>query len=1556
MGSIGNSPLFSVHHVQKLWEINCELPPAVERTLHGLYEEQAKDRPDAPALHAWDGQMTYSQLDETSTRLASYLATLGVEAEELVLLCFEKSLWTVVAMLAVLKAGGAFVPLDPEHPSSRHKEISRQTKAKVVLASVQHEKLLADLPQQVIAVGNDFVSQLPRGTFGTCSQSGPSNIVYVMFTSGSTGTPKGVVLEHRAVATSCLAHGKAMLLSSSARALQFTAYTFDICIAEIFTTLIYGGCVCIPSDNDRRNTLTEAINKMDVNWAQLTPTVARLLDPQSTPSLKVLVLGGERVDSADWERWSNYVTQISVYGPTECSIWCSSHRNGAQAFQSGMIGKPMASVHWIVDADDHNKLGPLDGAVGELLIEGPILARGYLNDAAKTEASFINNPRWLEQGSNGRTGSGRHGRLYKTGDLVYCNADGHLVYAGRKDSQVKVHGQRVELGEIEHHLRNSIRSAKQIAVEVIKPAGAQEKAMVAAFLQPNEEASRSDLLPDSTMSNGRPGVQVVSLSQVDIELGQQIPHEWIPEVYFVLDDFPVTTSAKVDRVALRELGGSFAAQQLAQLRTSMHGNGPKRGPASDKEKTMQQLWASVLGINDSDSIGMDDSFFHFGGDSIAAMRLVGEARRSGIQTSVTDVFRNPTLEQLTCAVTFGSQADTSSCVTIPHSELAGPVTVPQSSAQGRLWFLEELHPGLNWYLMPFAVRIRGPLVLEALKFALCAIEERHETLRTTFDTIADSSVQVIRPFHAKELNIINVLPGDTKGLADAIRQDQTRPFNLRTEPGWRVSLYSIGQGQDDHVLSIVIHHIVADGWSTSVLMRELAAFYSTALHGQSPLSRVQPLPIQYRDFSVWEKQQAGAQLDRLQKQLGYWVSQLDGSRPATLLCDKARPDTLSGQAGRQTFEIVPSLYAALQRFCGLHGVTQFMVLLAVFRATHFRLTGQQDATIGTVNANRDRWEFRDMIGFFVNLQCLRTTIGNEESFEDLVRQVREVTIAALANIDVPFESIVSKLKLERSLSRHPLAQIMFAVHSQRDLGELTLHGLETETLDDTPRSRFDLECHFFQHAEGLQAKIFYSTDLYAPETIESMISVFLNVIEGCLAEPKAVIATLPLLHKVDFSKQEGMGLIPVKDIAAYARELSVVDIFRQQVSICPSRNALIDTSAKMTYAQLDKESDVLARWLARHSLAPETLVGVLASRSCQAIVAFLGILKANLAYLPFDVKLPAKRIQAIISSLPPGRKIVLVGADVRFPDVKLEDVDFVYLTDALEKQTCDLSAARSPGVAIFKPCATSLAYVMFTSGSTGQPKGVMIEHRGIVHLVSDNNLTQHLPASPIMAHMTTLAFDTSTWEIYAALLHGGTLVCIDAKTVLDPEAVLRTFRQQRINTAFMTPSLFRTYVSQWPSVFAELDMLCLGGEALHPNDMVSIKMIETSKVVNGYGPTEITTFATSFLLSKDKQYVNGVPIGRAISSNAGVYVMDSKLQPVPLGVIGELVVTGDGLARGYTDPKRNIDRFVTVDIGNQTLKAYRTGDFVRYRPADGQLEFFGRIDGQVMPLRSRLWH
>ncbi|KAI0854078.1 acetyl-CoA synthetase-like protein [Daldinia vernicosa] len=1097
---------------------------------------------------------------------------------------------------------------------------------------------------------------------------------------------------------------------------------------------------------------------------------------------------------------------------------------------------------------------------------------------------------------------------------------GSLTFVGRKDSQVKIRGQRVELSEVEHWVRTcKAGGAKQVVAEVLVPERSNSGPIIAAFCQIDGN--------DDTRSESHFGATLLSISKdVGDKLASSLPSYMIPSIFFSIPELPMTPTGKLDRKRLRLIGESFSFQEITKWNTAE--SGPKRQPTSELESHMQRIWAQVLSV-DVETIGLDDSFFQLGGDSLAAMRVAAQARKIGIELAAADIFEHRQLSLVAGKCNFSAEVVPKG---IPKTQCVGPV--PQSFAQERLYFLEQLHPNLTWYHMLYSIRLQGNLRIDALGTALLALERRHETLRTTFSSANGINLQSVKPFEQHNFEVIDVSPNKEDEFRERLKKRQMTPFKLETEPGWRVCIFKLSPNQ--HVLSIVMHHIIADGWSIDILRTEIAAFYAAALHGKDPLSQVDPLPIQYRDYSVWQREDS-QQVSQHQRQLDYWVTQLQTSRPAEMLYDKPRPDTLSGEAGVEHIRIEGSLYSALTRFCSERHVTPFISLLAAFRATHFRLTDQRDVTIGCPNANRDRWEQRDVLGFFVNMQCFRIKI-QDHSFEDLVSQVQQVATASMANQDVPFENVVAKLGKDRELSRNPLVQMIFVVHSQLNLNRFTLEGLEAETIPAPPASRFDLEFHLYQEDEAFSGGIVYSTDLYNAETISNLLSIFKHMLEECLSDPDMAIHSIPLLTKADRIALDDRDLVKIHQ-TEYPRDSDVVSVFRRQALANPGRVAVKDPELKLTYAQLDQKSDLLAQWLSQRSLAEESLVGVFASRSCHTIIAILGILKARLAYLPFDIKIPPGRMQAILESVP-SCKLVLCGVDVPAID-GINNVELIPITEALAPHH------QSHEIIAQHPSPSSLAYVMFTSGSTGQPKGVMIEHRSILRLAKENSLVAQVPEHGIIGHISNIAFDASTWEIYTTLLNGSTLICINTDTLLDYTAVSRVFSQEAIQAIFITPALLKQYLSQCPHIVRRLRVLMVGGDRLDPDDIHTAQnYMKNGKIINGYGPTENTTFSTTYCIHDGESFTNGVPIGQAFD-NSGAYVMDHLQRLVPMGVIGELVVTGDGLARGYTDPQRNADRFITITVDGKSVRAYRTGDYVRHRLSDGKLEFYGRIDGQT---------
>jgi amino acid adenylation domain-containing protein len=1000
---LGDISVLTPQDKEQLWAWNDDVPSADERCLHDLFVDRATQQPNAQVICAWDGEMSYSQLDQLSSKLASHLVDLGVGPEDIVPLCFDKSMWAIVAMLAVLKAGGAFAPINPDHPRSRHEEIFALTNTKVILTSLKFSALLAGPGRTIIDVSDASIAQISTKINSSQSYAQPNNIAYIFFTSGSTGVPKGVVLEHQTVATSCLAHGKAFGFSPETRFLQFSAFTFDFSIAEIITTLLYGGTVCIPSEGDRRDNLAKAIADTQATWALLTPTVAGLLDPDHVAPLQKLLLGGEEVRSADCQRWAGKVEVINVYGPTECCILCTAYM-GTRHFQTGSIGRPIASAAWVVDPDNHDKLVPV-GSLGELLMEGPLLARGYLKNPDKTAAAFIENPAWLLEGAGGRPG--RQGRLYKTGDLVYYGAGGNLVYAGRKDDQVKIRGQRVELGEIEYHLRSCVPDAQQMAVDVVVPKGAGN-GLLAAFLQLGDD-KRDRVSSGAGISSS--SAEIVSLPEVETKMASLLPSHMVPDAYFVVWQLPMTASGKTDRKRLREIGASFSAQHLAELRASS--TGPKRLPSTETERKMQLLWAQVLSIK-PETIGLDDSFFQLGGDSITAMQLSATARSFDLNLSTRDIFEKRTIAELA--------ADTSSLQSVPsmngaeehkepkHSTPNGASTsVTQTSTEipafsmlppdlktialsgahpfeprTKLENIVDILPATYSQAMYTKTGVENPAIafnylqidlgssvdVHLLRDSCQKLLDHFAILRTRFVQFEEKWWQVVLSdvevsFHIVEAN------GTLEEASNALCMQEAQKSDPLEFPV-RFFLVRSTKSQDMRLI-IRLSHAQYDGYSLPGLLKTLVAIYQ-----QEP----------FRPSLEFSKYVAHA-LTQQPQSAQYWRELLKGSQ-LTRAIPKLRPEVPNGTAPRAILT-ERSIYTPIVP----KHITMASVVSTAWAMVLSQVTGEKDIVFAQVVAGRnaDMEGISELVGPCLNTVPVRVSLSSCETSGDLIGSVQDQYIS-----------------------------------------------------------------------------------------------------------------------------------------------------------------------------------------------------------------------------------------------------------------------------------------------------------------------------------------------------------------------------------------------------------------------------------------------------------------------------------------------------------------------------------------------------------------------------------
>jgi amino acid adenylation domain-containing protein len=857
---------------------------------------------------------------------------------------------------------------------------------------------------------------------------------------------------------------------------------------------------------------------------------------------------------------------------------------------------------------------------------------------------------------------------------------------------------------------------------------------------------------------------------------------------------------------------------------------------------------------------------------------------------------------------------------------------PMSFAQERLWFLDQLEPNRPTYNLPDTHYFKGPLDLDALQRSLSEIVRRHELLRTTFQMVDGKPMQVIAPPQPLELPLIDIshLP-DTERAAKAQQladEDSIQPFDLSRDPLFRMQLVRLAE--EEHLLLFTMHHIISDGWSLQVMAREMSALYEAYKAGQS--FSLPELPIQYADFAVWQREWLQGEV--LEKQLEYWREQLGGELPELELpFDYARPARRSYRGDAANLELNGEVSRRLKEIARESGTTFFMTLLAAFNVLLWRYTGQDDLLVGTPIANRTRRETENLIGFFVNTLVLRTKIKASSSFRELLEQVRQTTLGAYEHQDVPFEKLVEELQPERSLNRNPLFQVLFAL---QDAGELKLTGLELTWMDtQTDIAKFDLSFYITEMDAGLYLCFEYDTDLFERATITRMLRHFQILAEKIAANPDAKLSELEILTQAERDQLWELN----QNATDYGRDLCLHQIFESQVAAQPQALAVIDGEEQVTYEELNQRANQLAHFLRSKGVGPDVRVGVLLDRSLEFDVAVLGILKAGGAYVPLDNTYPRQRLQFMMEDA--GMRLVLTEQD-QSEVVTDATIEVVYLDNATELFASE--SRENPGN---MNEADDLAYVMYTSGSTGQPKGVAVMHHSINRLVRNTNYIQ-FDNSCRLAQGSNVSFDASTLEIWGALLNGGTLIVLPRDTVLSPLELKRAISKQQINAMWLTTSLFNQMAQSVPEAFASLRYMVFGGEA--SDAQAAKRVLERGRpqhLINGYGPTEGTTFTACYEVNEVAAGARTLPIGRAIS-NTEVWVLDQQMQLAPAGIAGELYIGGDGLAREYLGrPELTAEKFVPHPYSTKPgARLYRTGDMVRYL-SDGNLDFLKRRDHQV---------
>jgi amino acid adenylation domain-containing protein/non-ribosomal peptide synthase protein (TIGR01720 family) len=1127
------------------------------------------------------------------------------------------------------------------------------------------------------------------------------------------------------------------------------------------------------------------------------------------------------------------------------------------------------------------------GIPGEIYVGGAGLARGYLNHPELTSVAFIGNP-FSNTPSR---------RLYKTGDLGRYLPDGNIEFLGRLDDQVKIRGFRIELGEIE-------------AVLGQHPAVAETVVVV------REDVPGSKRLVAYVVVNQLAAPTIPELQQV---LKQHLPEYMVPSAFVLLNALPLTPNGKIDRRTLP-----------APDTTRPEGEGAYVPPQTPIEEMLAGIWADVLEVK---QVSIHDNFFDLGGHSLLATQLISRLRDTfGVEFPFRGLFDSPTVAGLSERLEPFLRTELLVVPPLLPVERCGEMVL--SFAQARLWFLEQLEPGSSAYNIPAAVRLTGSLDVAVLEQSLNEIVGRHEVLRTTFGMVSGEPRQVIAPVLALTLRWV-----DLRDLPEAQQKIQVerlateeaqQPFDLAKGPLLRATLLQLGEAE--HVLLLTMHHIVSDGWSMGVLIRELAALYEAFSTGKpSPLPE---LPIQYADFAHWQRQWLQGEV--LAAQLSYWQQQLTGA-PALLELptDRPRPGVQTFRGATQFLALPEPLSQKLKTLSQRSGVTLFMTLLAAFQTLLYRYTGQEDICIGSPIANRNRSETEELIGFFVNTLVLRTDMSENPSFQELLARVREVTLGAYAHQDLPFEQLVEALQPERNLSHQPLFQVMFALQNAPmpalELPSLTLSSLEIES----GTAKFDLTLSMEDTEQGLVGSLEYNTDLFDAASISRMLGHFQTLLEGIVDNPDLHLSDLPLLTQPERQQL----LVEWNDTQVnYPKDVCIHQLFEAQVDRTPEAVAVVFEDQQLTYGELNSCANQVAHHLRFLGVSPDDLVGICVERSVKMIVGLLGILKAGGAYVPLDPAYPSERLAFMLEDT---QVSVLLTQESVVKKLPSHQAQIVCLDS--NRETLTQQSEENPKSEV-RP--DHKAYVMYTSGSTGRPKGVSVIHRGVVRLVKQTNYAS-FSAEEVFLQLAPISFDASTFEIWGSLLNGARLVIMPPHTPSLQE-LGQALKQYQVTTLWLTAGLFHLMVDEQIEDLKGVRQLLAGGDVLSVGHVKKVlQEIKGLTLINGYGPTENTTFTCCYPITEPSLVGISVPIGRPIA-NTQVYLLDEYLQPVPVGVPGELYIGGDGLARGYLNrPDLNSERFIPNPFSDKNDdRLYKTGDRVRYL-SDGNIEFLGRLDNQV---------
>jgi amino acid adenylation domain-containing protein len=1506
------------------WNNTAALFPA-DTCVHQLFEAQVALSPGALAVASSNRRLTYHELNAQAARIARHLEAAGVRGT-IVGVCFDRSPELVVSLVAVLKAGAAYAPLDPTYPPARLAEIVADAGMRIVLTQEKWRDRFSGSAAQVVCL-ETIEADLPGNAADLAAHEvTPDDLAYIIYTSGSTGKPKGVAVTHRSLMNLVAWHQREYVVTPKDRATLIASPAFDASAWEIWPHITAGASLHVPEEIIRLSAekLAFWLQAQEITLSFVpTPLAEHLFEERWTApiALRVLLTGGDRLHRPPPKGLPCCV--VNHYGPTESTVvtTCAIVPPGEATKVAPPIGRPIANTQ-VYLLDRHLRPVPV-GVPGELYIGGEGLARGYLNAPELTAKKFIASP----------FATGANARLYRSGDLARYRFDGQIEFIGRMDQQVKVRGRRIELGEIESLL--------------LRHPGAKEAAAITGTRE--WEGRLVAFVVRSSADH--------SIESLRGFLKAHLPQYMLPEKFVFLEALPVTASGKVDRRALAALKLERETARDAAL------------PRTSAEQAVARIWSEVLGL---DKVDVQDNFFELGGHSLSAARVAARVSQMFQQElSLHDIFDAPTISAMAAKL-----VDRRSEVVASRVAVTRNGSIPLSFAQERTWFLEQLSPNTPFNNIPLAFRIQGPLKVEALERALSEIIRRHNVFRTTFSNHQGkphAARQPILRFVLQRHNLETLpSPESSRQARQLISDEAKRVFDLTQAPLLRAHLIKLAP--DEHWLLLITHHIVCDGWSMDILNRELSASYDAFVRGHSP--GLNEPAFDYADFA--QAQREGADAGKLGPTLAFWKQQLANlPPPLEWPTDRLRPPVQTYNGAVVPMDLPAKLVEELQALSLRENATLFMTLLSAFQTLLHRYSRQEDILTGSPVAGRSCVQSEQAIGLFLNTVVIRNDLSGEPSFLDLLRRTRRVVLDALAHQQAPFEMVADAVQPHRDLSRSPLFQTMFVLQNE-PLRPLVLAGVEVTPVDvHSGTAKFDLTLSLEPRGGALGGYLEYNSDLFDRTTVERMAEHFGILLQGAVSNPEARLSQLPLLPDAERNR---LVLEWNQTHAVFPAGQQIRELFEQQAARTPGHVAAVFGSRELSFRELDGRAEDVSAALRALRVGPGALVGICVERSLGMLIGLLGILKAGAAYVPLDPSYPKERLKFMLED---SRAAVLV-TEQRLQDelaFGLPHVSHVCLDGdggvaagilpsveggilppggVLRARETAIPPGKMPGSTAGRmPAATTLgsdplAYVIYTSGSTGRPKGVMVTQRNVTSFFAAMDRLLGTEPGTWLA-VTSISFDISVLELLWTLTRGFKVIVHPTENLspLDasgeasvPLTILEQILFHHVTHLQCTPSRTRTFVfsPECEEALEQLKVLLVGGEPLPVGLARELRRLVRGDLLNVYGPTETTIWSTAHRV---KEIGTGVPIGRPLA-NTEAFILDRNFQPVPTGAAGELFIGGEGVARGYLNrPELTAERFVPHPFSSDpAARLYRTGDRVRYR-ADGTIEFLGRFDQQI---------